>query len=163
MARKDHAITVAIAFVRDRTGFNDPLSVKTIQPDGARQLFTLSARRAYFESLDEVPDPHEFVALVQIGEGEPAPVTFEEHDHALASHQDTNMHAAVVHILADAAVSVLVIVGLLLACSFGWLRMDPIVGLIGAGVIGSWAYGLVRDTGSILPDMNGQTRRTANV
>ena len=75
-----------------------------------------------------------------------------EHGHG-ALHRDNNMRAAVVHVLADAAVSVLVIAGLLLARAFGWLWMDPLAGLVGAGVIASWAYGLVRDTGAILLDM----------
>jgi cation diffusion facilitator family transporter len=74
-----------------------------------------------------------------------------EHDHA---HRDNNMRAAVIHVMADAAVSVLVITGLLLARSFGWLWMDPVAGIIGACVIASWSYGLVRDTGAILLDMN---------
>jgi cation diffusion facilitator family transporter len=63
------------------------------------------------------------------------------------------MRAAFVHVLADAAVSVLVIVGLLLARAFGWLWMDPLAGLIGAAVIANWSYGLLRDTGAILLDM----------
>ncbi len=63
------------------------------------------------------------------------------------------MRAAFVHVLADAAVSVLVIVGLLLARVFGWLWMDPLAGLIGAAVIANWSYGLLRDTGAILLDM----------
>jgi cation diffusion facilitator family transporter len=63
------------------------------------------------------------------------------------------MRAAVVHVMADAAVSVLVIVGLLLARSFGWLWMDPLAAIIGAFVIASWSYGLIRDTGAILLDM----------
>ena len=71
-----------------------------------------------------------------------------------AAHRDNNMRAAVVHVMADAAVSVLVIVGLLLARAFGWLWMDPLAGIIGASVIASWSYGLVRDTGAILLDMN---------
>ena len=79
----------------------------------------------------------------------------EHHEHGHdALHRDNNMRAAVVHVLADAAVSVLVIAGLLLARAFGWLWMDPLAGLVGAGVIASWAYGLVRDTGAILLDMN---------
>jgi Co/Zn/Cd efflux system component len=57
-------------------------------------------------------------------------------------------------VMADAAVSVLVIAGLLLARSFGWLWMDPLAGIIGACVIASWSYGLIRDTGAILLDMN---------
>ena len=76
-----------------------------------------------------------------------------EHGHG-ALHRDNNMRAAVIHVVADAAVSVLVIAGLLLARTFGWLWMDPLAGLVGAGVIASWAYGLVRDTGAILLDMN---------
>jgi Co/Zn/Cd efflux system component len=49
---------------------------------------------------------------------------------------------------------VLVIVGLLLAQAFGWVWMDPMAGIIGALVIASWGYGLVRDTSRILMDMN---------
>ncbi len=76
-----------------------------------------------------------------------------DHDHHGVAHRDNNMRAAVMHIVADAAVSVLVIAGLLLARFFGWLWMDPLVGIIGAVVIASWAYGLIRDTGAILLDM----------
>jgi cation diffusion facilitator family transporter len=74
------------------------------------------------------------------------------HPHAKTG-RDNNMRAAVIHVMADAAVSVLVIVGLLLARTFGWLWMDPLAGIIGALVIASWALGLVRDTGAILLDM----------
>jgi Co/Zn/Cd efflux system component len=59
----------------------------------------------------------------------------------------------VIHVFADAVASGLVIVGLLLARAFGWLWMDPLAGIIGACVIASWSYGLIRDTGAILLDM----------
>jgi len=79
----------------------------------------------------------------------------EEHEHAHGKAQrDNNLRAAVIHVIADAAVSVLVIVGLLLARVFEWLWMDPVAGLVGACVIASWSFGLVRDTGAILLDMN---------
>jgi cation diffusion facilitator family transporter len=77
----------------------------------------------------------------------------DAHVHGTA-HRDNNMRAAVIHVLADAVVSVLVIAGLLLGRTFGWLFMDPLAGLVGAAVIASWSYGLIRDTGAILLDMN---------
>jgi cation diffusion facilitator family transporter len=64
------------------------------------------------------------------------------------------MRAAVVHEAADAAVSVPVIIGLLLARTFGWPWMDPLAGIVRACVIANWSYGLVRDTAAILLDMN---------
>ncbi len=73
------------------------------------------------------------------------------------------MRAAVIHVLADAAVSVLVITGLLLARLFGWLWMDPLAGIVGACVIASWSYGLVRDTGAILLDMNPDRHMAENL
>ena len=68
-------------------------------------------------------------------------------------HWDNNMRATVIHVVADAAVSVLVIGGLLLARFLGWTWMDPLAAIIGSVVIASWAYTLVRDTGGVLLDM----------
>ena len=132
--------------------------IETIRPDGTRQSFALENRGYYLESGDDIPEPHEFTAIVRIG-AEQCPVRFEEHGHehghaATGAGRDNNMRAAVVHVIADAAVSVLVIIGLILAKTFGWLWMDPLAGIIGALVIASWALGLIRDTGSILLDMN---------
>lgn len=78
----------------------------------------------------------------------------EEHgqgDHA--THRDNNMRAAIVHVMADAAVSLLVIAGLVLARLFGWMWLDPLAGILGAIMIAAWSYGLIRDTGAILLDM----------
>ena len=77
-----------------------------------------------------------------------------DHDHHKVAHGgDNNMRAAYVHVLADAATSVLAITALLLARSFGWLWIDLLVGIIGATVIASWAIGLMRDSGSVLIDI----------
>jgi cation diffusion facilitator family transporter len=128
-------------------------SVETVRPDGARQLFAMTDRGGYLESVDAIPEPHAFTAHVRIGQHDYS-VVFAEHEHAHASaHRDNNMRAAVIHVMADAAVSVLVITGLVLARTFGWLWMDPLAGIAGAAVIASWSYGLVRDTGAILLDM----------
>jgi cation diffusion facilitator family transporter len=88
----------------------------------------------------------------------------DEHEHGdSAHHRDNNMRAAVVHVMADAAVSVLVIVGLLLARAFGWLWMDPLAGLVGALVIANWSFGLLRDTGAILLDRTPDPRMADRV
>jgi len=131
------------------------IGVETIRADGTRQHFVLAARAGYLESLDEIPEPHAFTARVALHRGgESHDVEFAEHDRAHgAAHRDNNMRAAVVHVLADATVSLLVIVGLSLGRFFGWIFMDPVVGLVGAGVIAAWSYSLVRDTGAILLDM----------
>ncbi len=132
-------------------------SIQTVRPDGARQRFALIDHGDYLQSADEVPEPHAFTATLRIGSAA-YPVVFDEDDHKHdgkgAAHRDNNMRAAVVHVVADAAISVLVIVGLLLARTFGWLWMDPLAGIAGAVVIASWSYGLIRDTGAILLDMN---------
>jgi cation diffusion facilitator family transporter len=129
-------------------------SVETVRPDGTRQLFAMEHQDSYLESVDEIPEPHAFSAIVRL-DGRDYPVTFEEHEHVHGSAtRDNNMRAAVIHVAADAAVSVLVIIGLLLARTFGWLWMDPLAGIVGACVIASWSYGLVRDTAAILLDMN---------
>ncbi|WP_175703798.1 CDF family Co(II)/Ni(II) efflux transporter DmeF [Burkholderia ambifaria] len=140
------------------------VSVTTIRPDGTRQTFTMESRGAYLESTDDIPEPHEFKAIVRLNGREHA-LAFEEHDHgaSTAAARDHNIRSAYIHVIADAAVSVLTIVGLLLARAFGWVWMDPLAGIIGALVIANWSYGLMRDTGGILLDMNSDRRLTDNV
>ena len=78
----------------------------------------------------------------------------DHHDHGHHAHdRDNNLRAAYVHVLADAATSVLAIGGLITARAFGWIWIDPVVGFVGACVIASWAYGLIRDTGAVLIDV----------
>ncbi|MGU7775489.1 CDF family Co(II)/Ni(II) efflux transporter DmeF [Burkholderia sp. MR1-5-21] len=140
----------------------EPVSVTTVRPDGARQAFAMADRGGYLESLDVIPEPHVFKAVVRIGDDEHA-LEFVEHDHDhddahAAAARDHNIRSAYVHVMADAAVSVLAIVGLVLARAFGWLWMDPLAGIIGALVIANWSYGLMRDTGGILLDMRSDPR-----
>ena len=69
-------------------------------------------------------------------------------------HHDNNLRAAYVHVLADAATSVLAIVALVVAMVSQWIWADPAVGIIGSLVIASWAYGLIRDSGAVLLDVS---------
>lgn len=139
------------------------IEIETLRPDGSRQVFTFVNRGAYLQSTDDIPEPHEFTAILRIA-GEERTIAFAEHhaDHgherhahgSAAASRDNNMRAAIIHVAADAAVSVLVIVGLSLARVFGWLWMDPLAGIVGALVIASWSFGLIRDTAGVLLDMN---------
>ncbi|MDY0274440.1 MAG: cation diffusion facilitator family transporter [Desulfomicrobium sp.] len=71
-------------------------------------------------------------------------------DHA-HSH-DHNLKAAYLHVLADALTSVLAIFALLGGKFYGWNWLDPLIGIVGALVIGRWAWGLLQDTSKILLD-----------
>jgi cation diffusion facilitator family transporter len=73
-----------------------------------------------------------------------------DHDHHGA---DLNLRAAYIHVLADAAVSVLAVVGLGAGLVLGWVWMDPVMGIVGALVIANWAWGLLRAAGAVLLDM----------
>jgi cation diffusion facilitator family transporter len=132
------------------------VSIETERPDGARQVFAMVARTNYLESTDEIPEPHAFTARISLKpSGKISTVEFAEHEHADSSaNRDNNMRAAIIHVLADTAVSLLVIIGLLFGRLLGWAWMDPVVGLVGAVVIAVWAYSLVRGTGAVLLDMN---------
>lgn len=72
----------------------------------------------------------------------------EGHHH----HHDLNLHSAYVHVVTDAATSVLAIIALLGGMWMGWLWLDPLVGILGAIMIAFWARGLLRDTTNVLLD-----------
>jgi cation diffusion facilitator family transporter len=73
------------------------------------------------------------------------------HDHG-AHGQDLNLRSAYVHVLADAATSVLAIVALAGGLWYGWSWLDPVMGIVGAILIVVWARGLIIDTGKVLLD-----------
>jgi cation diffusion facilitator family transporter len=140
------------------------LTIETLRPEGTRQIFTVVAQDGYLESAEEIPEPHAFEGHLRIADAGSYAFAFEEHLHAHASaHRDNNIRAAVIHVMADAAISVLVIVGLLFGRLFGWLWMDPLAGMIGGLVIASWSYALMRDTGAVLLDVNPDPNMTARV
>lgn len=76
-----------------------------------------------------------------------------DHDHHHHAHHDANLRAAYLHVLADALTSVLAIAALLAARYYGWVWIDPAVGIIGAVVIASWSISLLRSSGMTLLDM----------
>jgi cation diffusion facilitator family transporter len=77
-----------------------------------------------------------------------------DHDHEEAGHHhDHNLRAAYVHVLADAATSLLALAALGLGAAFGWRALDPVVGVLGAVVISRWAVQLLRQTSLVLLDV----------
>src|SRR5262249_9044861 len=76
----------------------------------------------------------------------------DHHGHAHDHGGDNNMRAAYVHVLADAGTSLLAILALAGAYYWGLGFLDPLSGLVGAGVIASWSYGLIRDSSMVLLD-----------
>ena len=74
------------------------------------------------------------------------------HDHHHDHHHDLNLRSAYVHVIADAATSVLAIVALAGGMLFGWNWLDPVMGIVGAILVARWAIGLLRDSSRVLLD-----------
>ena len=74
------------------------------------------------------------------------------HGHDGHHHQDHNLKAAYLHVLADALTSVAAIVALTFGSMFGWTVLDPVMGIVGSLIIAKWAVNLMRETSGILLD-----------
>ncbi|MDM0106060.1 CDF family Co(II)/Ni(II) efflux transporter DmeF [Variovorax sp. J22R24] len=68
------------------------------------------------------------------------------------AHHDLNLRAAYMHVLADAATSVLALAALAAGKLWGAAWLDPAMGIVGAGLVAMWALGLLRDSGRVLLD-----------
>ena len=80
-----------------------------------------------------------------------------DHGHGRAGHHhgphnDLNLKSAYLHVMADAATSVLAIAALFGGWIFGWSWLDPLMGIVGAVLVAVWARGLIADTGKVLLD-----------
>lgn len=74
------------------------------------------------------------------------------HDHRHEHHDDLNLKSAYVHVIADAATSVLAIIALFGGWLYGWSWLDPIMGIVGAVLVAVWAKGLIAETSKVLLD-----------
>lgn len=92
-----------------------------------------------------------------------------DHDHAhehsagATAARDNNLRSAYLHVMADAATSVLAIIGLLAGRFYGWVWMDALMGIVGALVIARWSSGLIREAGAVLLDMVPDARLAARI
>lgn len=78
-----------------------------------------------------------------------------DHDHDApghAHHHDLNQRSAYMHVLADAATSVLAMAALFGGKYWNAAWLDPAMGIAGAMLVCAWAYSLLRDTGRVLLD-----------
>lgn len=78
-------------------------------------------------------------------------------------HHDHNLRSAYLHVLADALTSVTALVALFCGMWLGWAWMDPLMGVIGSGVIVVWSYGLLRDTSAVLLDAEESESRKEGI
>jgi cation diffusion facilitator family transporter len=75
-----------------------------------------------------------------------------DHDHDHGHHHDLNLRSAYLHVVADAATSVLAIAALIGGKLWGASWLDPVMGIVGAVLVASWAWGLLRESGRVLLD-----------
>ncbi len=71
-------------------------------------------------------------------------------DHG--NHHDLNLKSAYIHVVADAATSVLAIAALAGGWIFGWAWLDPAMGIVGAVLVAIWAKNLMKESGKVLLD-----------
>lgn len=71
-----------------------------------------------------------------------------EHHH----HEDLNLKSAYVHVITDAATSVLAIAALAGGWFYGWAWLDPATGLLGALLVALWSKKLLSQTSRVLLD-----------
>ncbi|KYC17452.1 CDF family Co(II)/Ni(II) efflux transporter DmeF [Pseudomonas sp. ABFPK] len=91
------------------------------------------------------------VSALLLGHGHSHSHDHTDHDHVHHGN-DNNLKSAYVHVIADALTSVLAIVALLAGRYLGWVWLDPAMGIVGAIVIGRWAWTLMRVTAGVLLD-----------
>ncbi len=75
-----------------------------------------------------------------------------DHGHDHHHHHDLNLKSAYLHVIADAATSVLAILALVGGMFYGWSWLDPVMGIVGALLVAIWAKNLLIETGKVLLD-----------
>lgn len=89
------------------------------------------------------------------------------HDHTPTGtgyhHKDLNLRAAYIHVITDAATSVLAIIALFGGKLWGAAWLDPVMGIVGGVLVALWALGLLRDSGRALLDAEMDAPIVANI
>jgi hypothetical protein len=72
------------------------VQVETLRESGAQQMFLFVKRGAFWESVDEIPEPHGFDVTVTLDHGGQAHsyhASFAEHDHGHGGHDHGDDHS----------------------------------------------------------------------
>lgn len=130
-------------------------------------ILAMIAAQIGFESVDRLMHPvsiayDEAIAVAVLGLGVnliSAWLLRDDHSHHAHTHdhghhhRDNNLRAAYMHVVADAATSILAIIALVVAKHAHWVWADPAVGFVGSVLIAVWAIGLIRGSGKVLLDV----------
>jgi len=107
-----------------------------------------------------------FVAAIGLAVNIASAIVLAEDEHDAEDpghHHDYNLRAAYVHVLADAATSLLALAALISGALFGLRALDPVVGLLGAFVIARWSLQLMRQAGLVLLDVEDDPSLAADI
>ena len=75
-----------------------------------------------------------------------------DNQHHHHHHHDLNLKSAYMHVISDAATSVLAIIALTGGWIYGWSWLDPVIGIFGAMLVAIWAKNILGETGKVLLD-----------
>ena len=76
---------------------------------------------------------------------------YHKHEHTHGDKKENlNFKAAYLHILADALTSVMAIIALTCGKYFGWVFLDPLIGVVGGLIILKWSVDLIKSSFNIL-------------
>ena len=103
---------------------------------------------AHDHDHDHDHDHHKTVSLVHSS----TPLHHSEQHHHTKKHHDLNLRSAYIHVIADAATSVMAVIALLGGMFYGWSWLDPLMGIVGAILVAAWAKNLIQETGTALLD-----------
>lgn len=77
--------------------FGDSTIVETRREDGSRQDFTFTHHGDYWESVEEIPEPHQFAVTLVMdhdGHAHSYPAQFTEHEHGHTGHEHPHAQKA---------------------------------------------------------------------
>lgn len=181
MASHTAALSInAFAYIYARRHANDPRfslgtgKVNALGGFSGAVLLAMFALLMAWESIQRLLDPVEIsfnqaiavavlglivnglsVFILGVNDHRHEPEHNHDDRHRHAHHQDHNLRSAYLHVLADALTSLLAIFALLSAKYFGFIWMDPLMGIVGAVLVARWSLGLLRTTAAVLLDHQG--------